>query len=82
MSPAETLVQIDQIESVERLLAGLQQSAAQALQRDREHAGLSLREVAPHIGMTAATLHNLERGKHWRSAFARRVAEFYASRAV
>jgi hypothetical protein len=79
MSPAESLVQIDQIETVERLLAGLRQAAAQSLQRNRADLGLSLREVASHFRMTGATLHNLERGKHWRTSTAREVAEYYAS---
>jgi hypothetical protein len=78
MADNETLVQIEQIESVERLLVGLQRTAADSLRRTRERVKLSLRDVAVQVDLTPAGLHNIERAKTWRTKTARRVAEFYS----
>ena len=77
MPESGLIVQMAQIEALERAIIGLQQSVAVSLRAARESRSLSLRDVAPHVGLTAAALHNLERGKSWRTPSARRVAEYY-----
>jgi ribosome-binding protein aMBF1 (putative translation factor) len=80
MAATGSLVQIEQIEQLEGLLRGLRRSTAMTMLTEREALGLSLREVAEHVGLTAVAINNMERGKSWRTSSARRVAELYSER--
>jgi DNA-binding XRE family transcriptional regulator len=79
MADMGSLVQIEQIEQIEAVQRGMQRSAASTMRREREKLSLSLREVSEAVGLTAAAINNLERGKSWRTPTARRVSEHYAS---
>jgi len=82
MTGSDVLVQIDRIESLEREAVGIRKLVARALLRLREDAGLTLRAVAPHVRTTAATVHNIERGKTWRTKTARALARFYSKQSA
>jgi ribosome-binding protein aMBF1 (putative translation factor) len=79
MAATGSLVQIEQIEQLEEVLRGLQQSTANTMLHEREAMSLSLREVSLKVRLTAAAINNIERGKSWRTKTARKIAEFYAS---
>jgi DNA-binding XRE family transcriptional regulator len=78
MTAQDVLVQLDAIDAMERGLAGARMSVAQSLHTLRVEAGLSLRDVAPHVGVTGATVHNIERGKTWTAKTVRRLAVWYS----
>ena len=77
MTASEVLVQLDAIEAMERGIVGARQSVARSLRTIRVDAGLSLRDVAPHVHCTAATLSNIERGTTFRSKTVRQIAIWY-----
>jgi transcriptional regulator with XRE-family HTH domain len=54
------------------------QRAAAALREAREARGLSLRQVCPHVNLSAGALSEIERGMMWETSTVRRVAAFYA----
>lgn len=78
MLASEVLVQLDAIEAMERGLAGQRKHVARAFLALRRDAGLSLRDVAPEVGITSVTINNIERGKTFRMASVRRLAKYYA----
>lgn len=77
MTATEPAVQIDQIEAMECDLVSARRAVARTLRFKRETAGLSLRDVAPKLRISAAALSNIERGKSWRTRTIRRLASFY-----
>lgn len=77
MTPTEVLVQLDAIEAMERGMTGTRRSVAMAIREQREKRELSLRDVAPHVGVTHATLSNIENGKTWTTGTVRKVARYY-----
>jgi ribosome-binding protein aMBF1 (putative translation factor) len=77
MNATEPAVQIDQIEAMERDLVTARRAVARTLRFKRETVGLSLRDVAPKLRLSAAALSNIERGKSWRTRTIRRLAKFY-----
>ena len=82
MTPSEVLVQLDVMEATERGLVKERKTIALSLRALRVVAGLSLREVAPTIGVTAQTVHNIERGRTWTTKTARALARFYKQSAA
>jgi hypothetical protein len=54
MAATGSLVQIEQIEQLEEVLRGLQQSTANTMLHEREAMSLSLREVSLKVRLTAA----------------------------
>ena len=82
MSPSEILVQLDVIDAMERGIVSSRESVARSLRELRLEAGISLRDVAPSVGMTAQTIHNLERGRTWTTKRVRRLAVYYSKLAA
>lgn len=76
------VAQVDGIAARESDLAVQKQQLSRALWLAREIAGLSLRDVAPRVRLTAAGLSYIERGKRWSTKTVRRVARFYDSLAA
>ena len=77
MTVPEPAVQIEQIAAMERELENARRAVARTLRFKRETAGLSLRDVAPRLRLSAAALSNIERGQSWRTRTIRRLALFY-----
>lgn len=73
------VAQVDRIDRMEEDTKKAQVQMARVLYLTRELAGLSLRDVAPKVGMTAAQISNIERGKSWKTKTVRRIARFYDS---
>lgn len=73
------LAQVDRVERMESELDAARQRVGHFLRLVRESAELSLRDVAPDVGLTAAGLSYIERGQAWKTATVRRIAEWYAT---
>lgn len=82
MTAAEVLVQLDAIDALERKLTAERKTVARALRTLRTDAGLTLRDVAPKVGITHATISNIESGRTFRPANVRRLAKYYAKLAA
>lgn len=78
MTATEVIVQLDAIEATEKALAVTRRSVARAFLSLRKEAGLSLREVAPEVGLTSTTIHNIESGHTFRMRNVRKLARYYA----
>lgn len=72
-------VQIARVTRLEQQLAESRQRAGRALRDLRESRGLSLRDVAPHVALSAGALSQMERAETWSTATATRVLRFYES---
>jgi ribosome-binding protein aMBF1 (putative translation factor) len=70
-------VQIARVSRLERQLAEARQRAGRALRQTREARGLSLRDVAPHVNLSAGALSEMERAETWATPTAERVLRFY-----
>lgn len=75
-------VQIEEVARLEERLAASRRAAANALRSLRERRGLSLRQVSPHVQLSAGALSQLERGESWETQTAARVAAFLESDAA
>jgi hypothetical protein len=82
MSETPVLVQIDRIEAMERDLSRARLAVARSLLAIRTTAGLSLRDVARVVKLTAPAVNKIERGIQWRTKTVRRIAQFYAKLAA
>jgi ribosome-binding protein aMBF1 (putative translation factor) len=83
MSPeTPVLVQIERIEKMEADISREREVMARTLLEARTKAGLSLRDVAPVVKLTAAALNNIERGRAWRTVTVKRIARFYSKLAA
>jgi DNA-binding XRE family transcriptional regulator len=78
LTASEVLVQLDAIDAMELSLVAARNSVARSLRTLRLEAGLSLRDVAPSLGVTAQTVNNIERGKTWTAKTVRRLAVYYS----
>jgi DNA-binding XRE family transcriptional regulator len=77
MTPAEVLDALETYEAIERGQMRRRKGIARALRQLREERKLSLRDVAPHLHITAATLSNLERGATWKAPTLWRALRYY-----
>ena len=73
------IVQIERVERLEEEATHLKRAIGLALRSERETAGLSLRDVGPRVGLTAAGISLIELGKAKRTTTLRRLVEFYDS---
>ena len=79
MVPTGAVVHIERVEALEKEVSGLVPVIGQLLRIARESAGLSLRDVAPKVRLTAQGISDIERGKSWRTKTVRRYAQFLES---
>lgn len=70
-------VQIARVARLEQQLADARQRAGAALRAERESRGLSLRDVAPHVHLSAGAISELERAETWSTPTAVRVLQHY-----
>jgi predicted transcriptional regulator len=82
MSEPSVIVQIDRIEELERDLERARRLAARSLLAIRSTSGLSLRDVARVVRLTAPAINKIERGMQWRTKTVRRIAQFYSKLAA
>jgi ribosome-binding protein aMBF1 (putative translation factor) len=81
MDELELVVQVQRVAESESALATARKEVARSLRRRREDRGLSLRQVAPKVRLTAPTISQIERGEMWRTKTVLRLAKFYDSAA-
>lgn len=77
MATNHPAVQIGDVERMERELADARQAVAARLRELREASGLSLREVAPRVRLSAAAVNMTERGQTWETETVKRLLLFY-----
>ena len=77
MHVLDATVEIEAIRGLERELAEARGRIARAVREQRERAGLSLRQVAPKVRMSATNLSLIERGRVWETKTVARVLRFY-----
>jgi len=70
-------VQIEDVERLERDLAAARRDIARQLREQRAASGLSLRDVAPKVRLSAGALSQTERGQTWETKTVRRILRFY-----
>ena len=71
---------MEAIETVRNLEAELEtkrREAGRVLRSARRRLKLTMRDVAPKVKMSAATIHNVEKCKVWKTKTAQRLARFY-----
>ena len=70
------------IDAMERGVVARRDVVAASLREFRVELGISLRDVAPSVGMTAQTINNIERGRTWTTKRVRRLAVYYSKLAA